>query len=142
MLSTKQLQRRIKLRLGKSAIQVSVSTVHKHLLSGNAPGFRRQIIATHDGSGWLAVADCHSQPTWTDLGRTAEVREASGIINARVSTAPSALEGIVRSAITCSSRELRIQWSVQDLQAFAPSPPKPLYRFHGTEKDSAYEELR
>jgi len=100
------------------------------------------IIATHDSSGWLAVADCHSQPTWTDLGRTAEVREASGIINARVSIAPSALEGIIRSAITCSSRELGIQWSVQDLQAFAPSPPKPIYHFHGTEKDSSYEELR
>ena len=100
------------------------------------------IIATHDGSGWLAVADCHSQPTWTDLGRTAEVREASGIINARVSIAPSALEGIIRRAITCSSRELGIQWSVQDLQAFAPSPPKPIYHFHGTEKDSSYEELR
>jgi G3E family GTPase len=111
----------------------------KCLGSGARIAHLKLIVATHEGSGWLAVADCDSQPTWTDFGKTAEVQAASGIINARVSTDPSALESIVRGAITCSSRELGIQSSVQDLQAFAPAPPKPLYRFHGTEKDSAYE---
>jgi len=86
------------------------------------------LIATANGSARIAVTEDRSAPQWSGEVEFALVEEASVVINARVSSSAELLREIVEAALTRTGNDTGVRFTVQDLQAFLPSAPKPRYR--------------
>jgi len=82
------------------------------------------LFVTAQGSDRVGLTTNGSRAIWDGDGDLGQVREASMIINARVSTSPEHLRSIVERALQSAARELGIRAIVLDIESFAPAPPK------------------
>ena len=86
------------------------------------------LVATSSGCDRIAIAADDARAEWSSDTEFTPVSEASIIINARVNTSAERLREIVEQALASSSEQTGETLTVQDIQAFLPSPPKPRYR--------------
>ncbi len=87
------------------------------------------LVVTPEGSDRIALVESHGEAHWSDERQFAATSEISLIINARVRTHPEKLRQIVESSIAGTAESLGIRSSVQHMESFSPSPPRPTYRF-------------
>jgi len=87
------------------------------------------LVVTAEGSDRLALTESRGEASWSE-GRTfIPALEASVIINARVCVGPQRLRQIVEESINGTASTFRVLSTVQDIEAFSPSPPRPTHRF-------------
>ena len=81
------------------------------------------LLATTEGSDRIALTANQAHSVWTAGGKLSPAREASIVINARVSVDPDTLRQFVESALVSIAREMELSATVQDLESFSPPPP-------------------
>jgi G3E family GTPase len=107
-----------------------VKRIQDECQSANAPiAHLKVLLATSERSDQVAVTNSQCVPSWNGPAEFSPEREVSMIINARVSTSPEELRKMVVDTLAVIGREEGIAVTVQDVQAFAPKPPKPRFRF-------------
>jgi len=87
------------------------------------------LVATADGSDRIALTESRGEAQWSEGRKFASTSEASLIVNARVCLAPERLKQVVEESVAAAAKDLRVLSSVQDIESFSPSPPRPTHRF-------------
>ena len=87
------------------------------------------LIATAEGSDRIALTESRGEAQWTEGRKFTPVSEASAIVNARVCLVPEKLKQIVEESVAEAAKDLQVTSSIQDIESFSPSPPRPTHRF-------------
>lgn len=104
--------------------------IHTRCLGENAAiAHLKILIATTEGSDRIALTESRGEAQWSEGRKFAPVSEASVIVNARVCLAPEKLKQIVEESVAEAAKDLQVKSSVQDIESFSPSPPRPTHRF-------------
>jgi G3E family GTPase len=87
------------------------------------------LVVTAEGSDRLALTESRGEARWSERRAFFRALEASVIINARVCVGPARLRRIVEESVDYTASAFRVLSTVQDIEAFSPSPPRPTHRF-------------
>jgi G3E family GTPase len=90
------------------------------------------LIATVEGSDRIALTESRGEAQWSEGKQFAPVSEALVIVNARVCLAHEKLKQIVEESLVAAEKDLQVTSSVQNIESFSPSPPRPTHRFKKT----------
>jgi G3E family GTPase len=82
------------------------------------------LLVSTKASDRIALTTTDGHAAWDRNGNLGLVREASVIINARVGANPDELRHMVESALQVAAGQHGISAMVQNLESFAPSPPR------------------
>ena len=82
------------------------------------------LLVTTEESDRISLTSTMNQASWDNDGNLPAVREASVIINGRVSTSPAALRRMVEEALQSAARRQGVVATIQDVESFAPAPPQ------------------
>jgi G3E family GTPase len=91
---------------------------------GHAIANLKLLFVTGEGSNWISVTNAGAPAMWNAEMTLPPSRHASLIINARVSADPGELRCIVEKSFHSLAAEHGVGATVQDMEAFAPLPPK------------------
>jgi G3E family GTPase len=112
--------------IGKTLIE----KIRKRCLEENAAiAHLKILVVTSEGSDRIALTESHGEAQWSERLKFIPVFEATVIVNARVCMAPEKLRQIVEESVAGATKDLRVLFSIQDIESFSPSPPRPTHRF-------------
>lgn len=86
-------------------------------------------VSTGRSGARVSLVSTSAAPDW-DARLPKGVRTVEVTVNVRAALAPEILEELVKGAFAdeCGQRELN--WTLKEMQAFRPAPPKPTYRIN------------
>lgn len=87
------------------------------------------LVVTADGCDRIAVTNNQDTFRWSSDTALGVTPESSLIINARVQTSPQMLTALIERSIAIVVSEFEAVASVQYMESFSPSPPRPSFRF-------------
>jgi len=94
---------------------------------GGAVAHLKVMAITAEGCGRAGVTNDIEFPRWNG-GELAAARDHALIVNARVGTSAVLLEAAVREALDALGARAGLSLDVQQLECFAPPPPRPTHR--------------